>query len=205
MDTNTVTTDTLVSLNILTKEKIRKYPLKETNLRVVLKIYAIKTYQPYEYCIRKLKGLNNVASEYYLTDEGLQWVYDFFKDKELTYVRSIFSNLFVRATQDTLKHIDTYPYFNNFRGTMGATTPPGSKQKALVIHTVNRTERKYNFDSIIEARDFLRIMFTKYPMEDFKLYRIRVTEKKGTFKEQIKLLPERAPNKYRGTTEWRKI
>lgn len=202
MNINTVSEDTLINEGILTKEKIRKYPLKLTNLQVVLKIYAVETYQPFTFYIRNMKG---VSTEYYLTDKGLQWVYDFFKDKTLDYVRSLFSQLFVRATQDTLQHIDTYPYFNNFRGTMGVYGQRGTKQRALVIRKVGRTERRYEFDTINDARDQLRYWVTLYPIEEFTLYRLRVTEKKGTFKEKIPLFPKRAPNRYRGTKEWTNI
>ena len=202
MNTKIVSEDTLIEEGILTKEKIRKYPLKLTNLQVVLKIYAVETYQPFTFNIRDMKG---VATDYYLTDKGLQWVYDFFKDKTLDYVRSLFSQLFVRATQDTLQHIDTYPYFNNFRGTIGVYGQRGTKQRAIVIRKVGRAERRYEFDTIVEAREQLRIWLTVYPIEEFTLYRLRVTEKKGTFKEKIPLIPKRAPNRYRGTKEWTSI
>lgn len=178
---------TLVELGILTKEKIRNHPLKMTNLQVVLKIYAVKTYQPFSF---RIKGLKGIPSDYYLTDYGLQYVYDFFKDKSLDYARSLFGQLFVRATQDDLQHLDTYPYFNNFRGTTGCRAKLGTKQPALLIHTVGRTQRKYEFDTLAEARANVTILLSKYPAEQFKLYRIRTNKKGYTFKEEVKLIVE---------------
>ena len=175
----------LIVKGILTEEKIRKYPLTLSNREVVLKVYAVECFQPYTYKLEK-----GVPTTYYLTDEGLEWFYNFFRTHSFKYIRSMFSHLFIHATEDDLKNIDKYPFFSNFRGTDGYHTPAGSKQKALVIRTVKRCQRKYPFDSIKEARETLRIWLTQYPIEEFKLYRIR--EQKGyTFKEEIPLIIER--------------
>lgn len=171
---------------ILTEDKIRKFPLSMSNLHVVLKVFAIKTFQPYTY-----KHEPGKASTYYLTDEGLEWFYSFFREHDLSYCRSMFSHLFIHATEENIKHIEDYSFFSNFRGTDGVHAVAGSKQKAMIVHTVKRCERKYYYDSIKEARDELKIWLTRYPIEQFKLYRIRETEHKGTFKEAIPLIVER--------------
>ena len=181
-----VTENTLEELNLITKEKIRKYPLKMTNLRVLLKVYAVETYQPYKFYIY---GLQGIASEYYMTDKGIEWFYKFFKGKTLQYARSLFSNLFTHATQDDIDHPELYKGFSNFRGVKGTCVKAGSKQPALIIRTVGKAERKYEFDSIADAREQLNVWLTLYPIEEFKLYRIR-TKNGYKFKEQIKLVLE---------------
>ena len=170
---------------ILTEEPIRKYPLTLSNLHVVLKIYATNTFQPYTYKLEKGK-----ATTYYLTDKGLDMFYSFFKTHSFTYCRSLFSQLLIRAEEGFVP--EEHKDFSNFRGTDGLHTEAGTKQKALIIRTVGRCKRQFPFDSIKEARDTLRIWLTKYPIEEFKLYRIR--EQKGTtFKEEIPLIIERKP------------
>lgn len=170
---------------ILTEDVIRKYPLTLSNLHVVLKIYATETFQPYTYKLEK-----GVPTTYYLTDKGLEMFYNFFKTHTFTYCRSLFSQLLIRAEEDF--NPEEHKDFSNFRGTDGIRGVAGSKQKALIIRTVGRCKRQYPFDSIKEARDTLRIWLTRYPIEEFKLYRVR--EQKGTtFKEEIPLIIERKP------------
>lgn len=149
----------------------------------MLKVYATETFQPYEYKLEK-----GVPTTYYLTDKGLDMFYDFFRTHTFTYCRSLFSQLLINAEEgfDPV----SYPYFSNFRGTDGISPEAGTKQKALIIRTVGRCKRQYPFDSIKEARDTLRIWLTRYPIEEFKLYRIR-TQKGCTFKEEIPLIVER--------------
>lgn len=170
---------------ILTDNTLRKFPLTLSNLHVVLKMYAVENHIPYTYKLEK-----GIATTYYLTDEGLEWFYSFFKNHTFKYCRSLFSQLLINAEEGFDPF--TYPYFSNFRGTDGIRSAAGSKQKALVIRTVKRCQRSFQFDSIKEARDALRIWLTQYPIEEFKLYRVR--EQKGTtFKEEIPLIIERKP------------
>lgn len=168
---------------LLTEDKIRKYPLSLSNLHVVLKIYAIENFLPYTYKLEKGK-----TTTYYLTDEGLEWFYDFFRTHSFSYCRSLFSQLLIHAKEGF--DPETYPYFSNFRGTDGIHTVAGTKQQAMITRKVGRCERKYNFDTIKDARDTLRIWLTMYPIEEFKLYRIR-TQKGCTFREEIPLIIDR--------------
>lgn len=145
-------------------------------------------------------------TEYYLTDEGLEMFYTFFKTHSFQYCRSLFSNLLVRATEKTLLHPEDYAYFNNFRGTSGRNTELGTKQKAMITRKVKRSTRVYHFDSIKEARQTLNIWLTLYPIEEFTLYRVR-TQKGTTFKEKIPLIVDNTKSASRniGKTEWRDI
>lgn len=173
----------LIDEGILTEEKIRKFPLTLSNLHIVLKMYSIETFQPYTY---KLEP--GVASTYYLTDKGLEWFYGFFHRHSFEYCKSLFPLMLVQADKDTV--MEEYKRFNNFKGIEGIRAVAGSKQKAMIIRTVKRCKREYHFDSIKEARDTLRIWLTMYPIEEFKLYRVR-TQKGCTFKEEIPLIVER--------------
>lgn len=168
---------------LLTEDKIRKYPLTLSNLHVILKMYATENFEPYTYKLEK-----GIPTTYYLTDEGLEWFYEFFRNHSFKYCRTLFSQLLIHADEDFVP--ETYSYFSNFRGTDGIRTAAGTKQKALIIRTVGRCQRKYEFNSIKEARDTLRIWLTLYPIEEFKLYRLR-TQKNCTFKEEIPLIIDR--------------
>lgn len=183
----------LVEEGLLTEEPIRKYPLTLSNLHVVLKIYAIEHFKPYSYKLDK-----GIATTYYLTDKGLTWFYNWFKGRDLSYCRSLFSHLLIYANEHTLDHMETFTVLSNFRGTEGIHAVAGTKQKAKIIRTVKRCKREYDFDSIKEARDTLRIWLTQYPIEEFKLYRVR-TQKGITFKEEIPLVVERS-NKNNNTS-----
>ena len=183
----------LIEKGLLTEEPIRKFPLTLSNLHVVLKMYAIDNFRPYTYKLDK-----GVATTYYLTDEGLDWFYDWFKERSLTFCRSLFSHLLIYADERTLKHMEDFSVLSNFRGTEGIHAVSGTKQKALIIRTVKRCKREYPFDSIKEARDALRIWLTQYPVEEFKLYRVR-TQKGTTFKEEIPLIVDRT-NKNNNTS-----
>jgi len=176
----------LEQLGILTKDTIRRYPLRYTNLQAVMKMYAVNTNQPFTMSIYGKKG---VSTEYYLTDYGLEYVYDFFKGKDLTYAKALFNYLFTHSKEDTLDHLDTYSFFDNFRGTRGTKSRRGSKQPALIIRTVGRAEKRYEFNSIAEARDQLRLWVALYPIEQFTLYRIKTDKKGYKYKERIKLFP----------------
>lgn len=171
------------------------------NLHVMMKVYAITHNLAYTFNRANTKG---VVTEYYVTDEGLEMLYDFIKSHSLEYCRSNFSFLFVRATEAHHQHPETYPYLNNFRGTSGTKSESyGTKQKAMIVREVRRCKREYHFDSIKEARAQLMIWLTVYPIEEFTLYRIR-TQKGVTFKEKIPLIPTRTSNNV-GKTEWRTI
>ena len=186
MDNNYI--EKLLDLNILTEEKLYEYPLRLTNLNTVIKIYAINNNLPYRLKIRNCKG---IATKYYLTDKGLQYVYNFFKSKSLDYVRHIFIYLFTHATEDDLKHLETYSYFENFRGTKGVKDTV-SKEPAVVIRKVGRVERVYKFNSIREARLQLNTWLTLYPIEQFKLYRIRTDSRGYKYKSKMDILSKRS-------------
>lgn len=173
--------------NYLTTEPIRKFPLRNTSLAAFRKICAVINNEPFEFNLRKL---DRSASVYYLTDEGLNLLYDFTKAHDLTYMRSLLSILFIRATEYDIQHPETFSFYSNFRGTTGARRQSGILQKALIVRQVGKVERKYYYDSIKEAREQLKVWLRYYPIEQFTLYRVR--PKYG--REKIKLLTENKNN-----------
>lgn len=179
---------TLLEEGILTKEHIRNYALNKASLEFVLKVYAMCTYQPYIYNVH---GTFKKTTEYYLTDYGLEYVYAYIKSKNLDFLRKTFYTSFIRATDYDIQHPETYSRIDNFRGTTGYKGVRGTQQKAMVIQTVNKAKRVYNFNSINEAREFLANCFRIYPVDQFKIYRIRTKEGKGTWKEEIPLIIKR--------------
>ena len=191
----------MLAEGVLTKDPIRKYPLSLANLQVILKIYAVNNRQPFTYSISKTKGQ---FTEYYLTDEGLEYFYEFFNSHSLAYCRSTFSNFFTQYKEDVMPDPRTYHMFNNFRGVSGKKQEAGTKQRALIVRKVKRCERKYEFDSIKQARQQLNLWLTLYPIEEFTLYRVR--EQKGyTVREKIPLIVTPVTDHYKaGQTDWRK-
>lgn len=177
-------------LGILTDDSIRKYPLRAANLAMVLKAYATDTNQPYT--------LNNqryseVFSDFalYLTEGGLEWLFDFFTRHSLSFLKSTFQFLFTNATQFEVDHPETYAGFNNLRGTVGDRPKAGTKQGAILVRTCGNLKKTYTFDSILEAREEFFNISRYYPVEEFTLYRVRKLLKKGKttyYKEQIPLI-----------------
>ena len=166
---------------VLTEEKIRKYPLSLSNLQVILKMMAVESFEPYE-----MKMEKGVATTYYLTDEGLEWFYDFFRKHSFVYCKSLFSHLLIHTNEKEFDPV-THKDFSNFRGTDGVHSVAGTKQRAMITRTVGKCVRKYFFDSIKEARDTLKIWLTLYPIEQFTIYRIR-NQRGCEFREKIPLI-----------------
>ena len=164
---------------------MRKYPLREYNLRVICKCYAMFFNIPY------LFDANDVGGQFtdcYMTDYGLNWFYNFLRSKTIPFLKSVLPHLFSRIPADTT-HLDyeTCSVFNNFRGTVGVKRRAGTLQRAMVERRVKRCTRKYEFDSIAEARKQLMLWLRYYPADEFTLYRVR--EQRGyTVREQIPLV-----------------
>lgn len=134
---------------------------------------------------------DNCKGEYtdcYMTDDGLNWFYNFLRSKSLPFLRETFPSTFSRLSKD-IKHVDfeTYDGLNNFRGTKGITRKVGTLQRALIERRVKRCVRKYEFDTIAEARRQLMLWLRYYPAEEFTLYRVRV-QRGYTVKEKIPLV-----------------
>lgn len=164
---------------------MRKYPLREYNFRVICKCYAMFFNIPYLFDITDVGGQ---FTDCYMTDYGLNWFYNFLRSKDIPYLKTIFPHLFIRIPADTT-HLDyaTCSVFNNFRGVTGVKRRAGTLQRAMVERRVKRCTRKYEFDSIAEARQQLMLWLRYYPAEEFTLYRVR--EQKGyTIREQIPLV-----------------
>lgn len=178
------------ALGVLTDEKIRKYPLRAANLAMVLKAYAVDTNQAYT--LNNLK-YDEVFSEYelYLTEGGLEWIFDFFKRHGLAFLRTVFQFMFANATDFEVQHPETYAGFNNLRGTVGDKQKAGTKQAAILERLVGRVKKQYHFTTLREAREEFFRLSRYYPIEEFTLYRIRKLTKNGRethYKEKVPLL-----------------
>jgi len=160
-----------VTAGVLTKEKIRKYPLRSANLAIVLKAYAVVTYSPYT-----LSNDYDLLEDHklYLTDDGLVWLIEVFKTHSLTYLKSTFRFVFSNANFKDISDIN-YIGYNNFRGITGDKLKAGSKQPAVIVHK----NKEYKFDTLHEARKEILMMSRFYPIDEFTLYRIRKNTKNG--------------------------
>lgn len=176
-------------LGILTETPHRKYPLRAANLSAVLKAYAIEARMPYTLNVRNLQELSDY--KLYLTDEGLEWLYDVFKQHSLPFLRSAFQFVFSSATEDDVQNPEQYAGFNNFRGTIGERPKAGTKQKAVLVRKVGKALREYKFDSIREARAEFFNLSRFFPVDQFKLYRIRKETRNKTpsyYREELPLI-----------------
>lgn len=185
------------SIGILTEDAIRKYPLRSANLALVLKAYAVDTNKPYTIDVTQFDLLNDYTL--YLTEGGLEWLYDFFARHSLAYLKSAFQFLFLNATEADVLNPEGYAAFNNFRGTVGLKPKAGTKQRALLVRAYGKNgilKEKREFDTIVEARDEFFNLSRFFPADSFTLYRLRTQIKNGkttSFKEKIPLYLE--PNK----------
>lgn len=135
---------------------------------MVAKVYAMHIHQSYDY--HHLNIPQNKNTDYYMTDEGIDWFFTVLESKPFDLLRGLFSIRFTNIKEgDDLR---TAPGFGNIKGISGVVPKAGSKQKAMLIHKVKRCERKYYFDSLVEAREEVKRLLKYYPPEEFKLYRI---------------------------------
>lgn len=167
-------------IGILTSESIRKYPLRSTNLAIVLKAYAVATHQPYQ-----LTNEYDVLSDHvlYLTPSGFDWLIHFFSERSLAYLKSTFRFVFIKASNEETVIDPEFEGYSNFRGDTGKKPKAGSKQGAVLVRTYgpskNKRTQEFKFDTLHEARSEV-IRFTRfYPVDQFTLYRIRKNTKKG--------------------------
>lgn len=181
-----------VDLGILTSVSSRKYPLRPMSLATVLKAYALSLSLPYYLNPMALDMISH--HQYYLTDGGLEWLYQVLQSYSLAFLRSSFAVIFQNATEEDLQHLDTYPHLANCRGTTGIRPKAGTKQGAILKH--NR--RSYHFDNIRAAREELLRLSRFYPISEFRLFRIT---KEGKTKEIPTIL---APSNRGDATRFKK-
>lgn len=182
-------------LGILTDEPIRKFPLRSANLAIVLKAYAITAHLPYGIDNRSFHILDDY--KLYLTDDGLEWLIQTFKQFSFPYLRSTFQFVFSGATKDDIDNVNYFGY-GNFRGITGEKPKAGTKQKAILVRSYGKNgkiKKEFPFDTIREARQAVLELTRFYPMEQFKLFRIRTQKKNGkeyTFRSEIPLILEKS-------------
>jgi hypothetical protein len=156
-----------IQVGILTKDKVKKYPLQNGNLAVVLKIYAMYVRLPFVFNYKQLKEYKNY--KLYLTDTGYSWVINEFKKYTLLYLRSAFPHLF--ANLNNLDNIDTYKSLNNFKGITGVNYLAGTKGGALLIRRQGTHTFEETFDTLLEARKEILNLSRFFSIENFVLYR----------------------------------
>jgi hypothetical protein len=164
--------DKCLILGILTTDNIRKYPLRSANLAVVLKVYATFAGLPYQ--------LNNQQYEkvfatyrLYLTDQGLQWLFEEFKQHSLSFWLRLFPFIFNQITEKDIQRLEKHPAFGNFKGKRGVRTVAGSKQRAILEIKINKATKKIHYNSVAEARKAVLELSRFYPVDHFLLYRIK--------------------------------
>jgi hypothetical protein len=183
-----------IDIGVLTAEAIHKYPLRSANIAVVLKLYAHMTHQPYTIDNQRF----DILDEYkvYMTDGGLVWLRESFKTLSLGFLKKTFTHLFANVT--TIEHMNKQlePFLANFKGLKGVQPKAGSKQAAVIIRSYgknNRIQKEFNYPELRLAREALLDMTRFYPLEQFKLYRIRKLTKKGKvtyYKEEVPIILE---------------
>ena len=167
---------TCLDKGILTTERIRKYPLRTSNLYAFIKAYSIYTYKPFRYNTRTLNKEH--GNKYYLTNEGLELLYSFIKSHSLDFNRKIFPFTFARTyDRDAVLYPEKHYRLGNFRGEIGDTLNiPGTKQGGVVREYINPRHSKYvdkEFATLKEARTYLNHRLRYKSTDYFELYRIR--------------------------------
>ena len=169
----------LLETGILTKDKIRKYPLSQLYVNKLIKIYALNTRQ---YYIFKYKVGTEVETDLYITDKGLDMYYTFCETHNPEFVRkTIYMRMY---TDDDLKNIRNLDTEGNRRMQGLLRTPGASKSPSgglIIIHRGNTTQQK-EFKSFTDARNMIKLLLTMYVPESLELYRIRHSKTKGSWK-----------------------
>lgn len=179
-----------LTTGILTDQPIRKYCLYPANLAVVLKAYALEACLPYDMDYTDLD-----EHKLYLTDDGLAWLYSVFRNYSLQFLRRAFQFVFTKATEEDLDKLEQYEGCKNFRGETGPKVKVGMKRGALLIRKVGRVERKYEYDTLAEARQAVLDLTRFFPADQFTLYRMKRTVRKGKenfYRQKVPLILEQS-------------
>jgi hypothetical protein len=160
--------DQCINVGILTPEKIRKYPLKEGNIGVVLKAYALHSKLPFTLDNNDVSIYNN--HKLYLTKEGYEWIIQEFKKYTLVYLRSTFQHLFVNLKD--IKDIETHNGLNNLKGITGINYKEGTVNGAVLVRKQGVRTHELFFTTLAEARKEVINLTRFYPAENFNLYRM---------------------------------
>jgi hypothetical protein len=184
-----------VEIGILTKEPIRKYPLRASNLAMLLKAYAISTNKPYTIDNQRYHLLQDY--KVYVTDEGLLWLYDLFSGHSLNFLKRTFQYLFINVKNiEEVSYCHLMPSLANFRGEVGEQPKAGSKQAAILVRSFgknNKVKKEFHYPELRLARQAVLELTRFYPVDEFKLYRIRKLTKKGKvtyYREEVPILLE---------------
>jgi hypothetical protein len=170
-----------ITTGILTTDRIRKYPLRPSSIAVVVKAFALKARMPFEIDAHKVNEFDTYRL--YLTDKGLAWLLNEFKQYTLVFLRSTFQYVFSQATPKDIENLEQYQGLNNFRGIVGVNYKAGATHPALIVREYGKnnklkTETQYN--TLVDARQELLHLTRFYPIEQFKLFRL-IKTKKGTY------------------------
>lgn len=98
----------------------------------------------------------------------------------------MFKFVFSQATEEDIDNVK-YQGYNNFRGIIGDKPKAGTKQSAILMHK----DKEYSFTTLREARKEVLMLSRFYPIDEFKLYRIRKNTKNGKvyyYKEEVELI-----------------
>ncbi len=162
-----------IRTGILTEASIRRYPLRPGNIAVVIKAYALKLRMPFVIDTVNLKELE--SRRLYLTNAGLVWLIQEFKQYTLAFLRTGFQFVFSNASVKDLENIETYQGLNNFKGIIGSNFKMGQRNPALLIRQYGKNGSmilETHFDTLEEARKEVLHLTRFYPAEQFTLYRL---------------------------------
>lgn len=179
----------LIDLGILTKEKTGEHALLPHSIAHIYKAYALFTGTPFK--INNQKYYLYHHEDAYLTPYGFDWLLGVFSTYSLDYLRSAFTFLFSKATEDDISNPD-YAWYRNFRGLSGKVQPAGSKQRAVLVFVRKRYKREQEFESLYDARQYIKTLSKLQSLEGYTLYRIRKNTKKGKvtyYREKVALIP----------------
>jgi hypothetical protein len=178
--------DQCLRIGLLTKEKIRKYPLRAANLVIVVKVYALHAKLPFTIDTKNIHLFEN--EKLYLTEVGLQWLMNEFKKYTLPYLRSTFQYIFPNLKD--IKDIDTYDGTNNFKGITGINYKAGTTNKAVLVRSKGASVKQFEFINLVEARKELLSLTRFYPLEEFTLYRTGTDSKGVYYRHKVPLILE---------------
>jgi hypothetical protein len=171
-----------INTGILTKQILRKYPLSSANIAVVVKAYALKLRMPF--IIDTLNFEELTEYRLYLTDAGLEWLIQEFKQYTLVFLRTAFQFVFSNATQKDIDNLEQYKGLNNFKGLIGTNYKVGTTHPALLVRTYgknNKLKIETRYDTLVEARKEVLYLTRFYPAEQFTLYRLAKSKSKDVY------------------------
>jgi hypothetical protein len=178
-----------IQLGILTSDPVTTHHITATHLSYVVKAYAIESHLPFEADADLLEAFK--LERLYITAEGWEWLFTFFQTKAFHYLQLHFKSVFNLMKAEDVSDRNAIGY-GAFLGRKRVFNKSGTGQRACVTHQKGNFKKRYEYDTLREAREAIFMLSRFYPISDFKLYRYAKTHN-GYYPREVPIFKKGTP------------